>query len=557
MVIGQPSKVDKIIPVPATMTSSKPYCWMLFTLFFAVAFVARAGAVARAGVVTQAEVVAPTENEGAAPAQARDKLPLVSRFTDKLSPLRSAQGFMRLAAQGDYGAAAAYLDLRNLPERVAAIAGEQLARQLYVVIARKVKMDIGTLSDDPEGALESGVPSYRDILGRIASDNGDVILYLQRVPDGEGGRIWKISNASVAHIPDLYRQYGYGSGVEFVRELMPRAVFFGTELFKWVIALLCSLAATGVWYLLAVPLGRFFGGAGSGAELRVNRYLHGPVAVFIFITVGYAVLRDLGMGVTPSRLGKANTVIILVFAWLLFATADLVRDLYAARLRARGRESALMLVGPMSSSFKMIIGALAFVTWLDNVGINVTALLAGLGVGGLAVALVLQRPLEDILGAISLYTQQPVSVGQFCVSGETRGIIEEIGIRTTKIRTIEKTLVAIPNALMARASIENISERPQILHKQVLRLALDTPHATLTSALESLRDVLRGEAVVDQESWRIRLIAFGDHAIEVEVFAFIATTDWPLFLENAERINLAMLRVLETQGVAFAPPRYY
>lgn len=479
-----------------------------------------------------------------------------TRFADKISPLKSTQGFLRFAEQGNYPAAAEYLDLRNLPAHVREPGGPELARQLYVVLARKARIDFASLSDDPRGSPESGVPDYRELLTRIEYDKDIVSIFLQRVPDGEGASIWKISNASIAYVPDLYKKYGYGPTVEFVRELFPNKTFLGAEIFKWVIAIVASLLAVTVWYFASYPLVKRFMHTREGDKVRIDAYLHKPVAAVIFFTTAYAIIHHLGTAVSTQGHARANTVIIVVLVWLIYATADLIRDIYVDHLKKRGRDSALMLIRPVLATFKLIVGVLAFVTWLDNVGINITALLAGLGVGGLAVALVLQKPLEDILGALSLYTQQPVTVGQFCTSGDTKGTIEEIGIRTTKIRTIQQTLVAIPNAVMARASIENISERPQILHRQIIRIAVHTPHSKLRSLLVKLRDILNRNPHVNQGNHRVRLIGFAEFSIDIEVFAFILTTDWPQFLEFAENINLAMIHVLEEDKVELALPRF-
>lgn len=484
------------------------------------------------------------------------KLNEATRFADKISPLKTTQSFLRYAELGNYPAAAEYLDLRNLPESVRELGDAELARQLYVVITRKARIDFGSLSDDAKGIPESGVPDYRDVLTRIEYNKDIVTIFLQRVPDGEGASIWKISNASIVHVPELYKKYGYGPTVEFVRELLPAKSFLGAEIFKWVIAITVALLAVAIWYFVSWPLVKYFMHTREGDRVRIDAYLHKPVAAVIFFTTAYWVIHHLGTAASSQGHARVNTVIILVVVWLIYATADLARDIYADHLKKRGRDSALMLIRPVLATFKLIVGVLAFVTWLDNVGINITALLTGLGVGGLAVALVLQKPLEDILGALSLYTQQPVTVGQFCTSGDTKGTIEEIGIRTTKIRTIQQTLVAIPNAVMARASIENISERPQILHRQIIRVAVHTPHGKLRSLLIKLREVLSKNPHVNQSNHRVRLVGFAEFAIEIEVFAFVLTTDWPQFLEFAESINLAMIHVLEDEKVELALPRF-
>jgi len=207
---------------------------------------------------------------------------------------------------------------------------------------------------------------------------------------------------------------------------------------------------------------------------------------------------------------------------------------------------------PVTSTTKVFVALLAVTIWLDNIGVNVTALVAGLGVGGLAVALVLQKPLEDIIGAITLYTQQPVKIGQFCTAGNVSGTIEEISLRSTRIRKPDNNVVIIPNAIFATASIENVSERRRILHKQVLRLAQDTSQTEILRLLDELRASIGHHAKVITDTSRVRFVAFGEYSKNIEVFAHVDTTDWLEFLSISEEINLATQGILDATGARLA-----
>jgi len=475
---------------------------------------------------------------------------------DQRTPLATVQGFMRAAELGDYELASTYLDLRYLPEDYAGSDGVELAEQLYIIIVRELRIDFSALSNDADGLADDGLPDYRDELGRIATPRGAITLYLQQIPGTNENRIWRISNATVAQIPELYKQFGYSPVVEKVRRIIPAGSFLGAEFFKWVFALGAATAAALAWLALALPTSRAITRHQIASRARVRHYLTRPIPWVIFVLVGYWTLRDLGLGVTASRLAQGGTLVTLVIVWLLFATINLLRDLYSTYLERRGRESGLMLMRPVTSTIKVIVALLAVTIWLDNIGVNVTALVAGLGVGGLAVALVLQKPLEDILGAITLYTQQPVTIGQFCTANNVSGTIEEISLRSTRIRKLDNNVVIIPNALFATASIENVSERRRILHRQLLRLAQDTTEAEIRRLLDELQQSVGHHAKVIADAWRVRFVAFGQYSKDVEVFAHIDTTDWQEFLAISEQINLATLGVLEATGIRLAvPPR--
>jgi len=482
--------------------------------------------------------------------------PNVQDRFDQRTPYATTLGFMRAAELGDYELASTYLDLRYLPEELTDADGPRLAEQLYIVISRELRIDFDALSRDADGLAEDDLPSYRDKLGEIATPRGARPVYLQRIPGQNDSRVWRVSNATVSQIPELYEQFGYGPLVESVRQLIPRGSFLGAELFKWVFTIIAATVAALAWRALAWPINRLVTRHRVASRARVKQYLNRPVAWAVFVLVGYWVLRDLGLGVTANRLAQGGTLVTIVIVWLLFATVNLLRDLYSGFLQTRGRESGLMLMRPVTSTIKVVIALLAVTIWLDNIGVNVTALIAGLGVGGLAVALVLQKPLEDILGAITLYTQQPVTIGQFCTAGNVSGTIEEISLRSTRIRKLDNTVVIIPNAIFATASIENVSERRRILYRQVIRLAQDTTQAEIRQLLGELRELVGHHAKVVADAWRVRFVAFGDFSKDIEVFAHIDTTDWLEFLSISEEINLATQGALEVTGARLAvPPR--
>ena len=470
------------------------------------------------------------------------------------TPLASVQGFMRAAELGDYQHASAYLDLRYLPEGLTESDGALLAEQLYIVVARKLRVDFNALSSDAEGLADDNLPGDRDELGKIPTPRGTITLYLQRIPGTNENRVWRISSATVAQIPELYDEFGYGPFVEKVRQIIPEGSLLGAELFKWVFATIAGACAALAWLVFAWPTSRVLTRHRIASRARIKQYLTRPIPCVIFVLVAYWTLRDLGLGMTATRVAQGGTLVTLVIVWLIFATVNLLSDLYSTYLEARGRESGLMLMRPVTTTIKVVVAMLAVTIWLDNIGVNVTALVAGLGVGGLAVALVLQKPLEDIIGAITLYTQQPVTVGQFCMAGNVSGTIEEISLRSTRIRKLDNNVVIIPNSIFATASIENVSARRRILHRQVLRLAQDTTQSQIRQLLDELREsVSRHDKVVEDAS-RVRFVTFGEYSKNIEVFAHIDTTDWLEFLAIAEEINLATQGVLEAAGARLAVP---
>jgi MscS family membrane protein len=410
------------------------------------------------------------------------------------------------------------------------------------------------LIDDPAGRSNDNLPDYRDSIGVVLEDDKEIRLYMQKVPRGDGVFIWKISNTTVSLIPQLYKNYGYPETVENLRRILPDVSFLGYELFKWVIVLAVGILAYGTVFLVAISVRRILGNSDSPSRQRVYRFLVIPFGIWVVIISINATTTTLGRGVTADAWERVSPVAILVTVWFLYASMNLVRDIYATYLQDNGRPGALVLLHPAANAVKVLIAVFAVVIYLDKFGVNITTLLAGLGVGGIAVALALQKPMEDMFGAITLYTQQPIRVGDFCRIGDNTGTVEEIGLRTTRLRTLAHTLIAVPNHRLVNEPIDNISARGNIWYHQILSLRYDTTPEQLRHVLDDVRDLLSSHERVVQNNHRVRFDKFAKHSLSVEVYAYLTTTDWAEYLELAEGLNLRILEIVSRAGTGLFMP---
>lgn len=486
--------------------------------------------------------------------QAADMPAIVADEFDRGTPLRSANGFMAAADKGDYEIAAEYLDLRNLRGEATELTGVQLARRLYVIVKRVTWVDVDELVDDPAGRSNDGLPAYRDSIGIVLDEGKDLRLLMQKVPRGDGVFIWKISNATVSLIPELYEEYGYPEMVEDVRRSLPNAVFLSLELFKWIIVLSAAVAAYVFVFLLALIIRGVLGNPESVSHRRIFRFLAIPFGIWMTIIVMNSTATWLGRGEAAEEFQRASPIAILITIWVLFTAINLFRDIYSDRLQNMGRPGALVLLQPAGNAIKLLILVAAALIYLNKLGINITTVLAGLGVGGIAVALALQKPMEDVFGAITLYAQQPVKVGDFCRIGNTLGTIESIGLRTTLIRTLENTLIATPNARVASEPIDNISARKRILYWPKLRLRYDTTPEQIQQVLDAIRDLLSGHERVWQENYRVRFKEIAEDALLIEVFVNLETRVWTEYLELIEELNMQFLKIIAAAGTSLALP---
>ena len=468
------------------------------------------------------------------------------------TPRQSFAGFLAAAEEYDFEKAAEYLDLRNLPHEVSQLGGATLANYLDFVIKRNLTIDSLILSTRHDGQLIDDLPEYRDELGRLQTIDGEVILLLQKVPGPEEGFIWKVSNATVALIPGLYKEFSYPDWVEFVRSKLPADKnFLGLELFKWVIVLSVGILVAPIGWLFAIGLSRVLTRSSSPLRDDVRKLLTGPVLVLSILYLLRILLYNLGLGATAQRIQQAGTIVTIVFVWFLFSLIDLARARRREKYLAQGRTDSAVLGRPMANALKLFTVLAAFLVWLTNAGVDITTVLAGLGIGGIAIALALQKPIEDLLGAISIYSQQPILTGDLCKVGSTFGRVEEIGLRTTLIRTLSDTRVSIPNSKLASGDIENYSVRKKMLYHPDLPLRYDTTAEQIQAITSGIASMLETEKSIHPDSARVRFTEFDKHSMIISVRIYVDTDDFNDYLEAVERVNIAIMKIVQGVGAHF------
>jgi len=457
------------------------------------------------------------------------------------TPRGSIIGYMEASAAFDFVKAAEYLDLRNLPNEVKEVGGPELARQLNHVLSRAVWLDDYTVSENPGGVKGDGLPDYRDELVVIKMGDGEVPLWMQHVPRGDGEKIWKLSNRSVALIPELYDEYSYPAGVETIRGWFPEdASFLGLEVFKIFILVVLALLCWPVFHLIGVLLTRLFSSPENPTYPLLRKVMTRPIVAVAILLVGEVALERLGVSAVAEEVMKAQTLNTIVLIWALWSIINLVKKHKQEKLTKLGRPGAARLMQPMTTFAKLLILLLGSLFWLSNMGVNISTVLAGLGVGG--------------MGALTLFTQAPIRVGDLCVYGTIKGHVEDIGLRSTLIRTLSNTLVHIPNARIAIMEIENLSAREKIRYWPTLRLRYDTTAEQLRTVLSNIVAMLEQHERVHDDPIRVRFAEFDEDAILIKIHSFMKTTVFAESLEIGEDLNFRVMEIVQDSGAKFALP---
>jgi MscS family membrane protein len=278
------------------------------------------------------------------------------------------------------------------------------------------------------------------------------------------------------------------------------------------------------------------------------------------LLVSVAVFRFLMEMVTPSPelwdylLKLVTLLFVLGFASLAMRIADVVSDRVISRLDPKERALSYSVAPLVVRFVKICIFCIAVLFTLSAWGYNTNAILAGLGVGGLAVALAAQKTIENLFGGISVISDRPVLVGEVCQFGGQVGTVEDIGLRSTRIRTADRTLVTVPNAQFSTMTLENYSRRDRIWFHPTLRLRRDTGPEQIRDAMEAVRKILQGHPRVDTSGVPVRFTKISDQAFEIEIFAYVLTTDYDEYLRIQSELLLRILDAAAELKVRFAVP---
>ena len=471
------------------------------------------------------------------------------------TPRASMLGYLEASRDAEYRLAAQYLDLRPVPVNRREQRGPKLARELKVVLDRTLWVDVDALSDAPEGHRDDDLPARRERVGEVPTESGPVPILLERVGDE-----WLISGSTVSRIPALYAELGYGPLEEYIPAPLLEIHFLELELWQWIGLILALVVAYALASGLALGAARAFAPLLARTETEIDDQLlkaaTSPLTATLAITLFYPAARALSLSVPAQRFvgGLCKGLVVVTIAWLAMRLIDLGTEVVHRRMVAAGNVAGTSLLPIGRKLAKVFLLALAILSLLDNLEYDVTGLIAGLGIGGLAVALAAQKTFQNFFGSMELVADRPVAVGDFCRFGDKVGTVEDIGLRSVRIRTLDRTLVTVPNSEFASLQLENFAARDRIRFYTVLGLRYETTAEQLRFVLVELKKLLVAHPKVHPDPARVRFIGFGAYSLDLEIYAYVDTPDWAEFLAVREDLLLRIMEIVESTGSGFAFP---
>jgi MscS family membrane protein len=485
-----------------------------------------------------------------APAEVRPDTP--ADTLGRSTPRGTVLGFLAAARKGNSEIAALYL---NTPLRGEPAA--RLAHQLAVVLDRHLPARLNQLSDKPEGSVPDPLKPDQDLIGTITTSRGDLDIVVERVDRGKAGKVWLFSRKTLESIPDVFEESSTPPVEKFLPQFMVKTRLATIPLFEWL-----AVLGSPLLYLLTGLIGRLiclgvdacrrhlFGNPG----FNNTQLLPPPIRLLLVAFSMYWLLSRIGLSLLARQFWSTTVFIIVTVAcvWLLML---LIRwgegCLVARRPSLSGSAAVLRLIRRVINSLLFFAGLLVA---LHHFGINPTAALAGLGVGGIAVALAAQKTLENVIAGISLIADKAVRVGDTLKVGDILGTVEDVGLRSTRIRTLDRTVVCVPNGQIANVSLETLSVRDKFWFHPLMGLRYETTPVQLRSIVTGMRELLAGHSNLDSSSVRVNFLRLGASSLDIDIFAYVYARDWTDFMQIQEELLLSLMNIIQQAGAEIAFP---
>ena len=430
-------------------------------------------------------------------------------------------------------------------------------------LARKLKAIL-----DGRGLIVEMDHVTRDVDYIDSASGGSVFsLFPEKEPRvylSKTGKVWMFSRITVSHIPDMYSEL-YPYGLDHVVDLLPRDGPIVLGLALWQIIGLVILLAGGTligWALGNIALwivAWIF--AYWGARGQTHAIVHTavrPLAFLVGMSLTRALLPGLLLPVETSRMIIFALEGIVIVAGIVIAYR--LSDLLWFRLRQRAEETESQLddalIPLVERTAKVVVIFIGVIILLNSWEMNVTALLAGVSIGGIAFAFAAQSTIANLFGSAMIFLDRPFQIGDWIKSDGVDGTVEAIGFRSTRIRTFANSLMSVPNARMADMSIDNMGLRVFRRYSTTLGLQYDTPPESLEKFVSGVRTIIleHPKTVKDEDRVLVYFHTYDNSSLNVMVYLFFEVPNWREELTARHELNMSFLMLAKELGVSYAFP---
>jgi len=474
------------------------------------------------------------------------------------NPRGTVDGFLKAMGDQNYTRASQYLTLRRSVRRV--------SQKKKVVLAFQGLLDRGgdfypstLISNKPTGRVDDDLEANTDRVGTITIGEDVIELYVENTQPEDQPPLWRFTQETVDDITAAKQNSDL-----LVDRILPASLkerrLAGVPVGHWVsvvvIVLIAYLIAWGITALIGFILERFWKKDNREKASAIIEAFQLPVRLYLAVLMFVTASQQIGISIIVRQKFSTITVTVGIFAFLilLWRLTDFLSTYSQNRMTLRKRISAISVILFMRRMAKAAIVVIGIIAILSAVGFDVTTWVAALGIGGIALALGAQKTVENFVGSVTLITDQPIRVGDFCKVGEISGTVESIGMRSTRLRTGERTIVTIPNGQFSSANIENYAHRDRFLFNPVFEFRMQTTPDQLRFLLVEIRTLLYAHAGVNPDPAKVRFTGLTDKGFKVEVWAYINAVNFDVSQEIAEDVYLRILDIVAASGTDFAYP---
>ncbi|MFT4624036.1 MAG: MscS family membrane protein [Myxococcota bacterium] len=487
----------------------------------------------------------------------------MASFMAKMNEYRASHAKGDGNADTLLGDAARCFDVSSLP----VLQQREVSREAAIFLKETIdRVILINLSFIPEATTESGAPVERWRL-----KDTEIVIHVVKSGDREGEFLF--TPDTTARADDFYdkvRQLPYlkGSGMgagykgPWLKRNLPawtHQTFISLAWWQWA-ALTLALFVGLLMRNVAIGLGKVFKRAALGTETEWDDVLVDALAApagFLAATgIWYASLRLLQLKDTADTILAFSIKVLFYVAltFLAYRFATVVSDFGKKRVQDTDLDINVQLINLMRQTVKIVAVVFCVLLAAQNMGIDVFSLIAGLGIGGLAVALAAKDSLANFFGSVMIMLDQPFRIGDWVVVKSSEGTVEEIGFRSTKIRTFYNSVINIPNSDVVMAHVDNLGVREYRRTVTTLGVTYDTPPEMLEAFMEGIKNIINANEFTRKDYFHIVFKEFGPSSLDIMLYFFFKCPDWSTELVERQNVYLEILRLSSSLGISFAYP---
>ncbi len=489
----------------------------------------------------------------------KQEKPEVSDELERDNPRSMTEAFLSSLAKQDYTKSSQYLnvDQKNTEKNL------ETVKHIQSILDKAGTMKQRSfISNDPEGNTKDNLAENLEKIGTVKTAKKEFYIIIERVSlKKEQTMVWLMTASTIKKIKSI----SDAVVVSLLDKYMPLSLLknfvWGVPIGHWIA--LISLAAISYFLMWGIALGLqhiFYYLRKVPKEDRGRTVMHAliaPVQLYTSVVLFLFVANRIGVSIVARQnfSNLAEVTAWILFAWILWRLIDVFADNGRRRLIKKGQYGVISTIIFLRRSAKFALITILTITILDSFGFRVTTWLAALGIGGLAIALGAQKTVENLVGSLTLIADRPISIGDLCKFGDTVGVVEDIGMRSTRVRTANHTVITIPNGDFSSMRIENYSLRDNFLFSVVLKFQHTTTIEQIKALLIEFRKFLSEHPKIKND-YRVSFIGFDVTSLNIEISADIITRNFGESMTLKEEFNFKIMEIIRDSGTSLAIPLY-